>query len=356
MNERMNEQYHFCTYFDKNYLVRGLALYSSLVRYCKHFTFYVLCLDEPTYEILSSLSTKNIKLISLEEIEYEDEDLLTAKKNRTTVEYYFTCTPSLPLYILNHFKEINIITYLDADLYFFKDPSAIFLELGNNSILIVEHHYHEKYKEQKIYGIFNVGVLSFRNDIYGKECLNWWRKRCLEWCYDRVENGKFADQKYLDDWPNRFSKVAVVKDKGINLAMWNIVNYDLKRKNGKTTIDENTLTCFHFHGLKMITSIYFDLGGSPYGVNLNKIIKKYIFFPYLKELRSIGKRMNKEKINSIRYKINYTYRDIINLLIYGHNLLILGPLFGEVHLEKFLYPILYLKKNISKKFKSFCSS
>ena len=49
--------------------------------------------------ILNKLK-KDIQLISLKEIEEKYLQLKYAKKNRQIVEYYFTLSPFLPLYIL----------------------------------------------------------------------------------------------------------------------------------------------------------------------------------------------------------------------------------------------------------------
>ncbi len=94
--------YSFCTYFDCRYLVRGLALYQSLKQHCSPFQLWVLCMDSNCYEVLSELRLPNVHLIALEEFEKGDERLLEAKKTRSLIEYYFTCSPSLPLYVLNN--------------------------------------------------------------------------------------------------------------------------------------------------------------------------------------------------------------------------------------------------------------
>ena len=89
--------YHFCTYFDSNYLIQGVTLYRSLLKHCKDFRFYVLCLDEETSEALDRLNEERIYTISIQEVEEWEPELLHAKENRSLVEYYFTLSPVLPL-------------------------------------------------------------------------------------------------------------------------------------------------------------------------------------------------------------------------------------------------------------------
>lgn len=109
-------EYHFCTLFDKNYLYKGLALYSSLERYCPNFSLWILCMDKTTYKILKKLQLKQVTLISLKE--FEDKKLLSVKNSRTLGEYCWTCTSSLILYLFKRYKKLDIIAYLDADLFF----------------------------------------------------------------------------------------------------------------------------------------------------------------------------------------------------------------------------------------------
>ena len=63
--------YNFCTYFDSNYLYRGLALYYSIKRLKINFRLWVLCFDNISYNILEKLNHKNIYLINLDEFEAE---------------------------------------------------------------------------------------------------------------------------------------------------------------------------------------------------------------------------------------------------------------------------------------------
>ncbi len=276
--------HYYCTYFNRHYLPRGLALYRSLTRHAGPFVLYVLCFDAPSYEALSKLNHPNLRPIALETFEQGDDALLEAKKTRSPVEYFFTCTPSLPLYILDHHPEVDLITYLDADLYFFANPAPIYRELGDQSILIVGHRFpeHQRHREDK--GIYNVGWLSFRNDPYGRGCLNWWRARCLEWCYDRAEDGRYADQKYLDDWPTRFARVVVLQHKGANLAPWNVARYHVHESGDAVLVDSDPLIFYHFHNLSVISPFLFDPGLSKYKGEICASLKRRVYAPYLKEL------------------------------------------------------------------------
>lgn len=307
--------YYFCTYFDKNYLVRGLALYQSLMRNVQSFTFYVLCLDNFTYNYLLNYNQPNVRPISMEDFENGDNELIKAKKDRSHIEYYFTCTPSLPLYLLNRFPDIDIITYLDADLYFYEDPGPIYKEFGDKSILIIEHRFPEDTSEfsKTKNGIYNVGFISFRNDMYGKECLLWWRKKCLEWCYDRIEPGRFADQKYLDYWPARFSNLKVLQYKGANIGMWNLSTYPMSIQNGRVLVDSDPLIFMHFNSFKVILPFLFN-PSLPNPVPINRQVRQKIIYPYLFELHRL---MRKSSIN-----IGYIREDNPNnILKYAFHLL-----------------------------------
>lgn len=223
--------YHFCTYFDKNYLSRGIALYFSLVKHVKNFKLYVLCLDDKTYGVLKKLDYVHVKLIQLEELESYFPELDAAKKNRSVVEYYWTLTPFLPKYLLNKSNNINIITYLDADLFFYLKPDLIYEELADNSVLIVPHGLKKgDIEAENNWGKFNVGLMMFKNNQNANNIIEWWANKCLEWCYYKVEEDRAGDQKYLDYFPELFAGVIISSHIGARIGGWNIHYYKYRKK------------------------------------------------------------------------------------------------------------------------------
>lgn len=284
---------NFCTLFDSKYLSRGLALYYSLEKVCRDFHLYIFAFDDQTCEILNKLRLTHATIISLDQ--FEDKDLLSVKSGRTIAEYCWTATPSTIYYVIKNFN-VASCTYVDADVYFYSSPKIIFDEFADNSILITEHRFSYEYrKEEKLSGKYCVQFITFRNDKFGLEALTWWKDQCIIWCYNRVEDGKFGDQMYLNDWTTRFRKVHVLQHLGGGLAGWNISQYEFFKdrenfygieKKSKSRFD---ILFYHFHYLKYYTNGKLQLGPRI----ISESAKEYFYKPYLKELDEIKQKIVK---------------------------------------------------------------
>jgi hypothetical protein len=273
----------FCTLFDSNYLFKAVAMHASLTRHCPSFHLTAFCFDERSKEVLDRLALPGLSMVGLAELEEFDAELLSTKDDRTPLEYCWTATPALPLYLLATRPELQEITYLDADLLFFSDPEPLFEEMGDASVLITPHRYAPEFAHQAVNGIYNVQFLTFRRDRRGLETLHWWHDRCIEWCYYRLEDGKLGDQKYLDDWPKRFDGVHVLEHKGGGLAPWNITHYDVRRADARgVLVDDYSLIFFHYHRVRLLRNGKYDW--HPPGYHISAQNGELIYEPYLEAL------------------------------------------------------------------------
>jgi hypothetical protein len=240
----------------------------------------VLALSDECERLLGQLNIAEVIVIPLWRLEAKYPELLVAKENRTKVEYYFTCTPSLPLYVFGADPSLSEITYLDSDMCFFADPDEVFREIGDASVAITPHRFSPGLEESEKCGLFNVGWLTFRRDSEGLACLNLWQRQCLDWCYDRIENGKYGDQKYLDAWPALYPNLRVICHSGVNVAVWNIGSARWEKAGSGFLVDSQPLILFHFHGVRALTPEIYDVSWRSYGVQpsegLTEVYRVYL--------------------------------------------------------------------------------
>jgi hypothetical protein len=303
---------NFCTLFDSNYLTRGLLAYESLMRTTENKAhLYVFAFDDLCAEILEKLRLPNLTLVTL--AEFEDEELLKIKPTRSRGEYCWTCTSSTIYYCLKKFNLENC-TYIDADLFFYGNPQVLIDEMGYKNVLITEHRYTKNYDQSVLSGKYCVQFMYFDNSPEAFEVLVWWRDRCLEWCYNRHEDGKFGDQKYLDDWLIRFPKaVHVLENLGGGLAPWNVQQYSFNTDfaEDKRSKIRFSPIFFHFHGLK-----YFENGKSIFAPHTYILAEKVIenfYKPYLTALQNMQSKLSEIKpsylnlgvLSAEQYKIDW---------------------------------------------------
>lgn len=304
---------NFVACFDINYTIQALALLESIENKIVNYNFFIFCMDNESFEIISKL--ENTKIIPMKFEDYENNHLRQLKKERKKNEYFWTITPRLSLIIFDTFEEVEQLTYIDTDIFFIKSPNNIFENFNKSKkdILITKHNYSPKYDKSNESGKFCVQFLIINRKGY--DIIKDWSLLCDEWCYDKVEENKYGDQKYLDYWPENYkNRIYIEKNRDAFQGPWNA---------DSTNVDEAVV--YHFHGLRKIKKNFYLLNRG-YNIPEDTVKKIYdIYFNTLKKI--ILKYSGKIDILSL------TKRDKISLTI-------------EILLSKFNFKKNYIIKNI----------
>jgi len=270
---------NFCTLFDSNYASKGIALYLSIEQHTEDFILYVMAMDRKCKEILEGCSFKHIRVDCIEDI--QDQALAEAKGNRSRAEFCWTCGSYTTDYFL-HKYELPDITYLDSDLMFFSSPQVVFdeLERKNASVGLAPH-----FMDYPLFGKYCVQYVYFKNDKNGRECLRWWKEECLKWCYSRVEDGKYGDQKYLDYFADKFEHVCEIENRGVGIAYWNM-NANAYR-DGYTYYKGQKWPTVFFHYSGFNVQVKDGVMTFRHTMYLTDIVRKTFVEPYAELMKSV---------------------------------------------------------------------
>lgn len=284
---------NFSTIFFANYAAKGIALYHSLERVCKDFHIYIFTMDDDCYQILQSLCLSHATIIPLEDLENYYPALLIVKPSRKKGEYSWTCKGPSILYCFDKYG-IEDCMYLDADLYFFSDPTPLFTEDTTADVMLTEHRYSDLYNQAETNGKYCAGTMYFKSSENALSVLKHWTKQCIEWCYSGYAPGRFGDQKYLDEFHSKWNNIHDIEHIGF-CAPWNIQQYEVSLCNGEVMVAKDgksdNLIFYHFHFLRnQDFGKYNEFYLGPYALSNETL--RYIYTPYLNELKSFTKKVD----------------------------------------------------------------
>ncbi len=237
-----------------NYFSHALTLGHSLYKTNPDYRFIIFMIDEVPKYIKDNnfgfevISIKNLHIPNLSYI----------IKEYSITEFATSVKPFCFDFIFKKFNSENII-YFDPDILLYDKLEELEKELTKNDIILTPHFFsppkdNKQPNELSILncGIYNLGFLALKRSENTSNFLNWWSNRLLEYCRIDFCSGMFVDQLWVNLVPIYFNKVSILKNKGYNMAYWNIHERKLtKTKNGYLVNNKEKLIFYHFSGYKL---------------------------------------------------------------------------------------------------------
>jgi len=245
------------TICDFAFLPQALLLHRSLEAHAPGTPLRVLATDERARAWLAAEAPPGLTVVDVRELEALDPELAAVRPLRNRSEYCWTLTPAFCLQALEAAPPDSTVIWVDADIRFHADPGLLASALGDGSLLLVPHRFWRPYPMSpppeymaRRYGSFNGGTVAARNDAVGRDAIRRWRERTVEWCYDRVEPGRFGNQLYLEELVH-VPGVRTASSAAIGLAPWNAGRHRIAGTAAAPTVDGERIIFYHYQSLRL---------------------------------------------------------------------------------------------------------
>lgn len=279
------------TMFSKEYIVQGLTMLNSFLRNNLDTKVWILALDIETFTMVSQLQTKSTHTILISEESKLYESFLYFQASRSFAESIFSIKPYWVQYILSKIRDEDIVFYIDADSYFFMELPNV--GLFKEASLILSPHYFPSSRDSSMeVGRYNAGFVGFKKNNIGIKAVNLWCDLCTDWCFAYKCDGKFADQKYLDQISSIFLNSVAETSFGINLGLWSFSSDTrVQTKKSSFQVGESMLISFHFHSIRFSRFfIFMDLHRYQ-KLAFSRDLYKKIYAPYVSDLKDVKKTL-----------------------------------------------------------------
>ena len=148
------------------------------------------------------------------------------------------------------------VVYLDPDIELFAPMNPVFEAFDKGADFVLTPHITEpaelNYPDDVVVmkaGIYNLGFIGIKNSPDGINFLHWWGRRLRFQCINQQDKGIFVDQKFVDLLPAFHDNVAILRDRTLNVAYWNLNQRELTKSDSSWLVDGQQLCFFHFSGI-----------------------------------------------------------------------------------------------------------
>jgi hypothetical protein len=191
------------------------------------------------------------------------------------IEFSTSLKPFIALKLLESYDKV---IFLDPDTAVYGSLAPILKDLDVAPVVLTPH-YTKPQPDTEVesdlammrFGSFNLGFFAVRQSPEATYFLNWWNKRCIDFCFMESQFGLSTDQKWVSIAPCFFDFLKISFNPGYNAAPWNTFERKLTGKNGQQYIvnQEHPLVFFHFSNFDHDDPQYLNKRAS------NEIGKKY---------------------------------------------------------------------------------
>ncbi|MGZ4250338.1 MAG: glycosyltransferase [Solirubrobacteraceae bacterium] len=240
------------TVVTSDYLPWARVLSESFLEHNPLASFTVLVLDKPSPDQLRD--TDGFQLASPQDVAIDP----VAYRWMATIYDGFELSCALKPWLLRHLLgDADAALYLDSDILVCGSLEHIADRAGHNGLVLSPHRLEPPpadglQPDEDTFlrlGQFNGGFLAVGSD--SGAFLDWWGQRVAHDCvhHSDADPLRFVDQRWLDLTVNYF-EVDVLRDRGANVAYWNLDSRHLEHGPDGYTVDGKPLQFMHFSGFE----------------------------------------------------------------------------------------------------------
>jgi hypothetical protein len=236
---------HGCTITTSHYLAHARVLAESFLEHNPDAGFTVLMIDDSD----DPPSGRGVHTLTPSDIGIDERELNRRATMYITQGLATSMKPDLMLALLARGHET--VLYLDADACVYGNLTHL-AELARKHALVLSPHSLDPYplwevdSPEQIFmraGIMNAGLIGVGPG--GRPFLEWWAERTARRCIFDQPRALFLEQTWLMLAPALFDH-HVLRDRGCNVAGWNLHTRDVLWDGDVPTIDGGPLRHFHY--------------------------------------------------------------------------------------------------------------
>jgi glycosyltransferase involved in cell wall biosynthesis len=240
------------TVVTSDYLPWARVLSESFLEHNPGASFTILVLDEPNPDQLRD--TDRFQLASPQDVAIDQ----VTYRWMATIYDGFELSCALKPWLLRHLLgDADAAIYLDSDILVCDSLASIARRARDNGLVLSPHRLEPPpadglQPDEDTFlrlGQFNGGFLAVGQTAGA--FLDWWGQRLVNDCVHHTDADplRFVDQRWLDLTVNYF-EVDVLRDRGTNVAYWNLDSRHLEHGPDGYAVDGEPLRFIHFSGFE----------------------------------------------------------------------------------------------------------
>ncbi len=217
-------------------LVGALALGASVRQHHPDQRFIIGLADYPS----GVSGTEPHTILTLGDTGLTVSQLTTLSARYTPTEFCAAVKPGFIRTAFERFPDEIMLLYLSPSSLVYQPLTSFFDELMSHTVLLNPHwlipptdKLEPDEKHLQNVGLYSSGLIGFRRNAETRRMLNWWETRCLDHAAVHFCLGSCLDGLWLMHVPTLFADVGILKNSGLQVALWNLPQRQLRQESGR---------------------------------------------------------------------------------------------------------------------------